>query len=67
MVARRPIGWRAMKSFSACTGSAADAMRPRKEGVSTVPGQRALQRRPVFTKSAAMALVRPMTAALVAP
>jgi acetyl-CoA C-acetyltransferase len=31
------MGWRAMKSFSACTGSAALAMRPRSEGVSTVP------------------------------
>ena len=43
------------------------AMRPRSEGVSTVPGHSALQRRPRVTKSAAIALVRPMTAALVAP
>src|SRR5678816_3573209 len=34
---------------------------------STVPGQMALQRMPCATKSAATDLVRPMTAALVAP
>ena len=66
-VARRPIGWRAMKSRSACTGSAAAAMRPRSEGVSTVPGHSALQRRPCLTKSAATDLVRPITAALLTP
>ena len=48
-------------------GSGAALMRWRSEGVSTVPGQRALQRSPCFTKSAATALVRPITAALVVP
>ena len=33
------MGWRAMRSFSACTGSAAAAIRPRKDSVSTVPGR----------------------------
>ena len=47
--------------------AAAAAMRPRRLGVSTVPGHSALQRRPRPTKSAAMALVSPITAALVAP
>src|SRR4029450_8722662 len=42
-------------------------MRPCKEGESTVPGQIALQRTPRATKSTAIDLVRPMTAALLAP
>ena len=66
-VANRPMGWRAMKSFSAWTGSGALLMRPRSEGVSTVPGQSALARKPTLTKSAANDLVKPITAALVAP
>ena len=37
------------------------------EGLSTVPGQMALTRMPFEVKSAASALVMPMTAALVAP
>src|SRR5690606_21172551 len=37
------------------------------DGVSTVPGQIALQRMPWDTKSAATDLVRPITAALVVP
>ena len=43
------------------------AMRSRSEGDSMVPGQMALQRMPRATKSAATALVRPITAALDAP
>ena len=39
-------------------------MRRCSDGVSTVPGQIALQRMPCVTKSAATALVRPITAAL---
>jgi hypothetical protein len=39
----------------------------RIEGVSTVPGQIALQRMPWPTKSAETDFVRPITAALVAP
>ena len=42
-------------------------MRSASDGVSTVPGPIALQRMPRVTKSAATALVRPMTAALEAP
>ena len=42
-------------------------MRSRSDGDSTVPGQIALQRMPRVMKSAATALVRPMTAALDAP
>jgi hypothetical protein len=42
-------------------------MRSRSDGDSTVPGQIALQRMPRVTKSAAIDLVRPITAALVAP
>ena len=42
-------------------------MRSRKEGDSTVPGQIALQRTPWVMKSAATDLVKPITAALVAP
>jgi hypothetical protein len=66
-VPSRPIGWRATKSLRACTGSAKAAMRPCSEGVSTVPGPMQLQRMPCLTKSAAIALVRPTTAALLAP
>ena len=40
-------------------------MRPGSDGVCTVPGQIALQRTPCVTKSAATALVMPITAALV--
>ena len=43
------------------------AMRSRRLGDSTVPGQMALQRMPLVMKSAATALVRPITAALVLP
>ena len=46
---RRPMGWRAMKSFFACTGSANALMRSPSEGVSTVPGPMQLQRMPCFT------------------
>src|SRR4249920_32752 len=42
-------------------------MRAASDGESTVPGQIALQRMPRDTKSAATALVRPITAALLAP
>ncbi len=47
-LARRPMGWRAMKSFSAWTGSADAAIRPRSDGVSTVPGQRAFATQALF-------------------
>ena len=43
------------------------AMRSSSDGVATVPGQIALQRMPWVMKSAATALVSPITAALVAP
>ena len=65
--AMRPMGWRATKFLRACTGSASELMRSCSEGVSTVPGQMALQRMPLATKSAATLLVKPMTAALEAP
>ena len=42
-------------------------MRWSSEGDSIVPGQIALHRMPLRMKSAATALVRPMTAALVVP
>ena len=45
----RPIGWRAMKSLRACTGSANALILPCSDGVSTVPGQMALQRMPLPT------------------
>src|SRR6185369_13943297 len=48
-VPSRPMGWRAMKSFLACTGSAKALMRSPSEGVSTVPGPMQLQRMPCFT------------------
>ena len=68
----RPIGWRETNQASACAivwpvDSASAAMRSRSEGDSTVPGQIALQRTPRVTKSAAIDLVMPITAALVAP
>ena len=43
------------------------AMRWSSEGLSIVPGQIALQRTPRLMKSAATALVRPITAAFEAP
>ena len=43
------------------------AMRSSSDGDSIVPGQMALQRMPCLMKSAATALVSPITAALVAP
>src|SRR3546814_13373290 len=66
------MGCRATKaSCTSCTGlpdlSACDAIRPFNDGDSTVPGQIALQRMPCAPTSAATALVRPMTAALVVP
>ena len=42
-------------------------MRWSSEGDSMVPGQMALERTPLRMKSAATALVRPITAAFVAP
>src|SRR5213075_627180 len=45
-VPSRPIGWRATKSLRACAGSAKALILPCSDGVSTVPGQMALQRRP---------------------
>src|SRR2546429_7439196 len=66
-VPSRPMGWRAMKSLRACTGSGSALIRSCSEGVSTVPGQTALQRIPCRTKSAAIDLVRPITAALLEP
>ncbi|MNC95721.1 hypothetical protein D3C83_129090 [compost metagenome] len=48
-VPSRPMGWRAMKSFFACTGSAKALMRWCSDGVSTVPGPMALQRMPCLT------------------
>jgi predicted MFS family arabinose efflux permease len=67
-----PIGWRATKAASTWASVwplawAWAAMRSRSDGDSTVPGQMALQRTPRVMKSAATALVRPMTAALVLP
>ena len=46
------------------TSPSVPATRPRKLGVSTVPGKIALQRIPFVIKSAAIDFVRPMTAAL---
>ena len=43
------MGWRAMKALRAATGSALALMRSPSEGVSTVPGQIALQRMPLAT------------------
>ena len=63
---RRPMGWRRSKSLRACAGSSNAASRPCRDGVSTVPGQMALQRTPLPTKSLAIARVNPATAALVA-
>jgi hypothetical protein len=42
-------------------------MRPASDGESTVPGQIALHRMPLPTKSAAIDFVNPITAALLAP
>src|SRR5271154_1029828 len=56
-----------MKAARAATGSAMAAMRPSSDGDCTVPGQMALQRIPWVTKSCATDLVRPITAALLAP
>ena len=42
-------------------------MRPSSDGLSIVPGQMALQRTPLRMKSAATALVSPITAAFDAP
>ena len=52
-----------MNILRASTGSANALMRSASDGVSTVPGAIALQRMPFCTKSAATALVRPITAA----
>ena len=49
------------------SASTASEMRPSSEGVSMVPGQIAFARMPCLMKSAATALVSPITAALVAP
>src|SRR6185503_16954036 len=65
--ARRPIGWRATNILRASTGSGNALIRSPSDGVSTVPGPIALQRTPRVTKSAATALVSPMTAAFDAP
>jgi hypothetical protein len=59
------MGWRAMKPARAAASSPVARMRSVSEGVSTVPGQMALQRTPWPTKSAATDFVRPITAALV--
>ena len=61
-----------MKAASTCACVSPDvaacaSMRSRSEGDSTVPGQIALQRSPLVMKSAATALVSPITAALVVP
>src|SRR5688572_27394561 len=67
----RPIGCRSTNILSAF--SLLPMSRPRastrssQEGERTVPGQMALQRMPLRMKSAATALVRPITAALLAP
>jgi hypothetical protein len=65
------MGWRAMKSARAFSTSpmASPWARTRacQEGLSTVPGQIAVARMPRVTKSAAIPLVMPITAALVAP
>ena len=62
------MGWRATKAaFTASTGCplvlACASIRSVSEGDSTVPGQIALQRMPRVTKSAAIDLVSPITAA----
>src|SRR5262245_8411155 len=56
-----------MNARRAASRSPVAAMRPASDGESTVPGQSALQRTPLPTKSAATDLVKPMTAAFVAP
>src|SRR5204862_2872079 len=57
----------AMNARLAASRSPVAAMRPASDGESTVPGQIALQRTPLPTKSAATDFVNPMTAAFVAP
>ena len=70
-VPSRPMACRAMNPVRAASSdpaaAALAAMRSSRLGVCTVPGQMALQRMPCFTKSAATDLVRPSTAALLAP
>src|SRR6266496_2550793 len=56
-----------MNALRASSGSSNAAIRSCNDGVSTVPGAIALQRMPLATKSAATALVRPITAAFDAP
>ncbi len=56
-----------MKAARAATGSGLALMRASRDGDWMVPGQMALQRTPLVMKSWATALVRPITAALVAP
>jgi hypothetical protein len=56
-----------MNARRAASGSSEAAIRSAREGVSMVPGQIALQRMPRPTKSAAIDLVSPITAALLVP
>src|SRR5689334_6457799 len=56
-----------MKARRAASRSPVAAIRPASDGESTVPGQIALQRMPLPTKSAATDFVKPITAALLAP
>jgi hypothetical protein len=66
------MGWRSTNSLRTTRAEralalACVAMRSSSEGDSMVPGQIALARMPFLMKSAATALVNPITAALVAP
>ncbi len=56
-----------MKALRASSTSPRAAMRCSSDGVSTVPGQMALQRMPWVTKSTATALESPISPALVVP
>ena len=62
-----PNGWRATNAFLAASASPCAAIRSSSDGVWIVPGQIALQRMPLVTKSAATDLVSPITAALLVP
>ena len=71
-VPSRPIGWRSMKAWRTAASVwpvflASVLMRSSSDGDWMVPGQMALARMPFLMKSAATALVRPITAALLVP
>jgi hypothetical protein len=68
---RLPLGCRLSKTLRAAASLpglfASSVMRPRSDGVSSVPGQTVLKRRPLARQSAAQATVRPITPPLAAP